>query len=507
MSSELINITFKSKITPIKPINDAFTLCKCYVMAIGANANQTIITKEEVDKAISTLYNIPVVGHLYIDEDNTIRAGGHDTILEKDKDGIYKFKSLTVPYGTVPQQDNVHYEEVEEDGAKNVYLVADIILWTGRYPELLDAIYSDNIYFAQSMEIIPSDTKQTKNGLEIKSFQFSALCLLGKSDDNLKNVTPCFKSARVEPYKFSDSDNELWTKLFAEFKDQLAKSYSAVNAIEGGEEVLDIKTIKKILIEFGLSEDTKLSFEIPEGMTESDLREKIKDFAKKEIPADKKQKETFEEQVEVKNPVKYEVDLTYKEKRSALESALSDHAACDDTSYIDYYLIDFDDTYVYAYFYHVGLNIKEDTGTIRIPYSFADGKAILEVGNSEVVRNVWLTKSDEEKISAEKAQFEELVKYKADRLQEDKRQSYAAILSDFSDLGEIDEYKALVKEVMSFESAEALSEKLYALRGKNADNIAKKPLGQIRVPIGFEQKSKENEYDEFMSRYLGQKNN
>ena len=178
MEQELIKISFNGKIKPVKPINEQLTLCKCYVMAIGENDNRTIISKESVDDALPTLFNVPVVGHLYADEDGVIRMGGHDITLEKDADGKYIFKSITVPYGTVPQQDNVHYEEVEEGRAKKTYLVADTILWTGRYPELLDAVYSEDIYFAQSMEIIPSETEKTDAGLNIKKFQFSALCLL-----------------------------------------------------------------------------------------------------------------------------------------------------------------------------------------------------------------------------------------------------------------------------------------------------------------------------------------
>lgn len=530
MENELIKITFNSKITPVKPINDYFTLCKCYVMAIGKNVNKTIISKETVDDALPTLFNVPVVGHLYMDEDGVIRVGGHDIVLEKDDDGKYKFVSVTVPYGVVPQQDNVHYEEVEEaDGTKNIYLVADIILWTGRYPELLEAIYSEDIYFAQSMEIMPSDTNKTKEGLEVKKFQFSALCLLGKSDDKDKNVVPCFKSARVEPYKFSDAGN--WTELFAEFKEQLAKSYSAVDVVKGGKEPLNTETIKKILLEFGLAEDTVLSFEVAD-MTEDELRDKIKEVysqdnktgedtgdgseftengvTEPEVPASEpeQQEATFSENdgdgeaPATEEPLKFSVEMTYEEKRAALCKALDAFEMHNEKSYIWYCLVDFDDVYVYSCFHFAGADIAEERGTIRVPYTFEDDKAILDMTRNEKVRQVWLTKADEDKLSADKAQLAELVQYKADRLQEDKRQSYAAVISDFSDLGEVDEYKAVVKEAMTYESVEALTEKLYAIRGKNAGNLVKKPLDKVRIPVGFEEKSKQSEYDEFMSRYL-----
>lgn len=188
MSDKMV-IGFTGKVVPKKPVNDQMTLCKCYVMAIGKNQNKSNISKEASDDALPSLFNIPVVGHLFVDKNNNCRMGGHDMALEKDDDGNYKFKVLTVPYGVVPQQDNVHYEEVEEDnGTVKTYLVADVILWTGRYPELLDATYSKEIYFAQSMEINPSETSKEEGYLNVLKYQYSALCLLGKSDNKSENI-------------------------------------------------------------------------------------------------------------------------------------------------------------------------------------------------------------------------------------------------------------------------------------------------------------------------------
>ena len=32
-------VEFNAKVTPVKPLNDEFTLCKCYVMALDKNRN------------------------------------------------------------------------------------------------------------------------------------------------------------------------------------------------------------------------------------------------------------------------------------------------------------------------------------------------------------------------------------------------------------------------------------------------------------------------------------
>lgn len=508
---EKLEIGFTSKIVPVKPINDQLTLCRCYIMAIGKNQNRTNISKEAVDDALPSLFNIPVVGHLFVDEDNNYRMGGHDLALERNEQGNYKFKMLTVPYGTVPQQENVHYETVvEKNGTENVYQVADIILWTGRYPELLDAKYSEDIYFAQSMEIIPIETSKDDDFTNIDKFQYSALCLLGKSDDKNKNVEPCFESARVEPY-FSASGE--WTKLFEEFKEELAKSYEKHNFEKGGEKVLNIEAIKRILLEFGLAEDTALSFEVTDDMTEEQLREKLsEEYSKSAQPEDDSQNSgeegSKEEPIEANVPKLFSVDLTYNEKGKALCETVEALCAWTETEYIGYRVLDFDTKYVYCEYRHEGVNIASESGTIRIPYTEEDGKIALEVTAAEYVRQVWLTKADEEKLEQDKTELQALFEYKQSRIEDDRRKEYAAVLAEFADLGDVDEYKAVVQDTMSFETADALSEKLYAIRGRNIKQTAKKPLGEIRIPVGFEaKKDNTSGIDEFMNRYLNKNTN
>ena len=180
---EGLSIGFKTKILPLKPINDEMTLCKCYIMALGKNNNKSNISKDAADDAEPTLFNIPVVGHVYVDDDGVMHMGAHDMKVVKNEDGKYAFKMITVPYGTVPYQDNIHYEEVvEKDGSKATYLVADIILWTARYPELLSTRYSDEVYFNQSMEIKPLAMEVCDGYTNILKYSYKALCLLGKDD-------------------------------------------------------------------------------------------------------------------------------------------------------------------------------------------------------------------------------------------------------------------------------------------------------------------------------------
>ena len=197
--------TFTSKVTDFEIVSKEFTKCRCYALASGDNVNGSDITMSAIDKAISRgeFYNKPIVAHLYKDEDDgSWRVGGHDSKWVITNTSM-EVVNECIPFGTIPESANVHKEEVlEADGiTTNTYVVMDILLWTGRF-NIMDAAYSDDVYFNQSCELSINEYHYKENDvLAIDDFTFSALCLLNKSDDNSKNVRPCFGSCRVEKIK------------------------------------------------------------------------------------------------------------------------------------------------------------------------------------------------------------------------------------------------------------------------------------------------------------------
>lgn len=489
---EKVLIGFSGKLVYDKPVNDQFTLCKCYVMALGKNQNRTIISEESAQKALPTLFNIPVVGHLYETEDGTLTMGGHDMVVVRDDDGHSSFKSLAVPFGVIPNQNTVHYEVVEEsDGSQKTYLVADVILWTGRYPELLNASLDKDVYFLQSMEIEPLKTSKEDGYVKIDEYQYSALCLLGR------DVQPCFEQARVESYAFSaEPETERWSTLLKEFKEELTKCYSENNTGEADIVSEDVENLNEATENADVAETGEVVVETDSGIVI-------------DSPADEYSIETQLTTVEVvgaeeaqEQTFRFEVKLTYEEKRRALEQALMTASVWNDSEYISYSLMDFDSCYVYCHYRHFGIERDECDCNLRIPYQEQGGDIIIDLLGAEPVRLVWLTKEDEKKLDDERATLQELAEYKAKRVEDDLRKEYSAVLCEFSDLGEIDEYKAIVKAVMDFENIDCLREKLFAIRGKYAKPASKKSVAQVRIPIDFNKKSNNADIDDFMSRYL-----
>lgn len=233
------SINFNAKVKPLKPINDEFTLVKVYVQAIGKNRNWSYMSKENIEKFVGTLSYCPVVGHIreYTDENGTIHRymGGHDHTFNDE----WEWVSLTVPYGVVVD-NSYDFEIVEEYGKEVEYLTANAILWTGRYPELGEAIYSEDFWFNQSMEISVGQYRQLEedsNYTELLEWQYSALCLLGKADeystnghvDESEHTEPCFINSKVLPVDFTVDE---FASLMDEMKDKIAFCFNSNDEAE-----------------------------------------------------------------------------------------------------------------------------------------------------------------------------------------------------------------------------------------------------------------------------------
>lgn len=352
MENKHTSITFKAKVKPIKPVNEEFTLCKAYVMGLGVNRNFSYISREATDAALPTLGYCPVVGHLIRKEDGTYYMGSHDYTITED----WELKSITVPYGVVVE-DSFDYEDVEEFGETVTYLTANIILWTGRYEDLNSAIYSDDFYFNQSMEINPKqwrNYKEDSNYTDIVDYSFSALCLLGKADsestnghtDENEHSEPCFISASVVPIEFSKSEfaeamNEMKEKLSFCLKNQSSTTVTDVTmevdidknnggstmAEEIKNEVVD--EVTETVVEETLEETVENTVEdVAEEVVEETTDETTEEIVEETVEENKEEasteevvEETTEETVVEESNEDYSVLYSeLKEKYDALEN-------------------------------------------------------------------------------------------------------------------------------------------------------------------------------------------
>ena len=219
---------YKFNITEKNPL---FSEAKIYVMYHGENRNNSHISKEDVDRAINSIYNIPIVGE-FIEDDNgeeDSNFGGHGGKLVIDDNGA-KFIQTTKPMGVVPESANVYWEVVkDEKGRDREYLVVEGALLWNRYEDAVNTLKSAN--FGQSMEIeVEEGFFDDEDGIyHITDFSFSAFCVLGIDDRKNGKVEPAFEDSKIITYS-KEFSSEL-----KEMKDELSEylvSYSKKKEVE-----------------------------------------------------------------------------------------------------------------------------------------------------------------------------------------------------------------------------------------------------------------------------------
>lgn len=247
-----LSINFGMKLCNYESLNDNFTKAKCYILALGKNRNKSFFSKDSVEKAYPSLQFVPVVGHLMATEDGKHYLGGHDYKINVE---TLKLESQCVPFGVTIPSPTPTYEAVIEGDDIKTYLTSDIILWTGRYPELKEAVYSDDVMFGQSMEILLDEIeplKEDNSYTDITSFTFDALCLLNKSDDSKFNIEPCFPNASVVSTDYSAIKVE-FNRLMDEMKNELKLYFTSLggNKLEKDTKVDDSKTVETFAATYG----------------------------------------------------------------------------------------------------------------------------------------------------------------------------------------------------------------------------------------------------------------
>ena len=207
-------------------INPLMSKCEVKVCYLGHNRNRSYISMETATNMAKTLRGTPIVA-AWVDKKEDFGDHGHVMHIE---DGEISFSCKTMPYGFVPPEAKVWYQnftDIDEFNNKveRTYLMTEGYLWTGQFPELNKVIEDGQ---PQSMELDEKTldgywAEDSKLGVEffiINDATFSKLCILG--DD----VEPCFEGSAVTSPEVSKnfSMNDFNTTLFTmmnELKDAL----------------------------------------------------------------------------------------------------------------------------------------------------------------------------------------------------------------------------------------------------------------------------------------------
>lgn len=175
-------------------VNKTFVRGTIYILDCVQIANKTKFSRNYVDKARYGLDYLPVIGY-YIDGD----FQDHAIDYYFDEEGNLKEEVLTIPYGTVIAGTSRWEKVAMKNGEIRDVLAVDCYFWKERNPEAINRLMQNEN--AQSMEIT-IDSYENKDGyIEVKDFNFSALCILGNG------TTPAFSNGKVRvDSKYSKTD-------------------------------------------------------------------------------------------------------------------------------------------------------------------------------------------------------------------------------------------------------------------------------------------------------------
>lgn len=491
---EKISLFNKQKITYTK-INDNLLAAKCYVMALGKNENKSHFSQESVEKAFYSLAYEPVVANLIKNSDGTYRIGGHDMKVDV-VNGKVTVKSKCVPYGLVLPSEKPEFEIVKENGEDVKYLVANVLIWVGRYPEIKEAFYNEVIYCNQSMEINFSEVEKLEDDesyIDIKDFTFDALCMLGKSDNTDLNVEPCFLNAKIVPTTFHL--DKTFEESFVEFKKELSKE------LEG----LKLFSIKE---KGGKYMDEKLELLKKHNLTINDLDFSIDDYSMEEL--------TSKIENYTKKEEKLSFTLSYKEKREALQNSLDGVCERDEEGVLVlekwYYLNDFSDTYVIVEENVFEKGKNNQTNHYKQEYEYNDiTKEVKYVGDKIPVSLSWITDEEKQIIDEQRNEFEEYklthshTNEEYDALASFKKikdeEAMESLINKYKDeLSNKDEFATLLNEKEKYSLEEFEKECIY-IRGLYSSNKKQKLSFSNKFPID-DIPEDDSGYDYLYEKYL-----
>ena len=491
-----MTIQFSSALSDIIEVNPSFDAGKLRVAYTGKNRNNTFISKEAFERAVPTMFNVPVVAN-YMREINEI--GSHDGEWVKDEDGNVEYVNVTQPVGVVPESAHWFWEEVSDNGVMHQYFCTEVLLW--KRQEAYQKI-KDNGITKHSMEIEVTDGKMLDDYYSIDQFNYTAFCLLGTAE-------PCFESSAL--FTFSDEEQEnfklQYTQMLRELKElgscskeekeatllnELLKKYSVtMEDIEFDVEGLSDEELEAKFVEAFESSDDEHAQDpepTPETFADDDQTDDEDDDADKDEgdnnsdPAEPdydNEEDGGVGETPQKKPEEFELNSMIGE---ALCGAVHDiemleddwglyprYCFCDfDVEAQEVYFMDLTDYHLYGCKYAMdGDDIVLDTENIaRKKYQIVD---YVEGGGDQkfaldAIFDVFKTAYGNDHIDAD--EFKRLQDFEADVLQEMREAAETELFAEFEDqLKENDEFTAL-KESASEYSLDVLKEKLFALVGK-----------------------------------------
>lgn len=291
------------------------------------NINGSFISDENMENALSSFKNRPILGYIHI-VNGQPEFYGHN--MHEDENGELVYDES--PIGIIPESCNAKIVYDEEKDKKYVEVDGYIFEEYSKAAEILQREKECAVSVELSINELSYNAKEKY--LEIEDFFFSGVTILGKTPSG-QPVNPGMQGSNIKLSDFAEKNNG----LFSDYSKQIYEMQEKLNTIlshfdnknfkEGG---ITEDMFKKLLEKYGKTiEDITFEYE---GLTDEELAVKFEEAFHEETPSNE-EPEKFTKTFE----------LSHSDIRCALYNLLSAYEDTDD----EYYFINdvYDDHFTY----------------------------------------------------------------------------------------------------------------------------------------------------------------
>lgn len=212
------------------------------VMHTGANKNRTSFTKDTINKAISSIANMPILGYVVdeLDDEEKDFKGHEHELRVTDNDVKYMYAGQA--YGVIPESCNPRWI-IKDDGTgtEREYLRVDGLIWT-KFGDPVD-IFTRDVTKNHSVELtdMVCGPKDRDGNTPVSSFKFDGFCILSTTDPKIQPAMT--GSCITAQFSVDDITSQIRERLY-EYQ-ALQQNYSAQNENPSDEEKGDIKPMNE----------------------------------------------------------------------------------------------------------------------------------------------------------------------------------------------------------------------------------------------------------------------
>lgn len=448
--------------------SDKFIKIRCRVCHDQESPNRTFFTKETMEKANKeSLEYIPILAHVYMDENGNPVIGSHDMHVEEDKlnEGETRVIYDEQPIGMVPSAADNNWAIEEYNGLN--YTFVDAYIWRD-YSNYAEQLIENAESTKLSMEIdFPEDALSYDAANErynIASYRYRGITLLNET------LGTGMKDALATTTNFSASD-DVKSKMIVLMEElqKCLREYNIENSKEGGNTNMEHEEVVEAVVEESVVETMEEETAVEETVVEEMFTE---ESAEVEVPEEEAVAE--EETVEIPEEEKPESEefsecepetlvctfrISHDDTRYALQNLLN--SICGENQFL--YIESVYDGYFYYADYFTGDAYKQAYKVRKDVVSFS--------GDPEKVYREFVTQAEKDELENMRKHYSELVQFKASVEAAELKAQKDAVLAreEYSVLVEDDAFKTLISDIEKY-SVEEIETKAKAIF---ADHVIK----------------------------------